>query len=113
MSARYLGSLIFGLLLNIALPNSTLGYTGNEFLEDCKNNDSLRQHCASYFGGMVSATNTFVYREAGYEWCIPPEVKASQHLDLLISFLEENPKERHRTVLAHLVGTLRAEWPCD
>ena len=113
MSARYSASLIFGLLLNIALPSSALGYTGNEFLEDCKISDSFRQHCVSYVGGMVKAMNTFVYRDAGYEWCIPPEVNSSQHLDLLVSYLEENPKERHRHLLVHLIGTLRAEWPCD
>ena len=60
MSASYSASLVFGMLLNIASPNLALGYTGNEFLEYCKNNDSLRQHYVSYVAGMVSAMNAFV-----------------------------------------------------
>lgn len=60
MSASYSASLVLGMLLNIASPNLAIGYTGNKFLEDCKNNDSLRQHLFSYVAGMLSAMNALV-----------------------------------------------------
>ena len=113
MSASYSASLVFGMLLNIASPNLALGCTGNEFLEDCKNNDSLRQHCVSYVMGMVSAMNGLVSIDASYWWCIWPEVQFTKHLDLLVSFLEENPEERHTTILYNAIEALMVDWPCD
>ena len=43
--------------------------------------------------GMVSAMNGLVSIDASYWWCIWPEVQFTKHLDLLMSFLEENPED--------------------
>ena len=112
MSARSLASLIFWGMIIFSLPKSAFAYTGNEFLKMCEG-DSARQHCISYVAGLVHAMNSSIFRDAGYEYCLPPEARASQHLDLITIYLEENPTMRHMVLLNVALYAFTLGWPCD
>jgi hypothetical protein len=81
---------------------------GNELLQTCRDREPA---CLPYVIGVADALEMVSRRLTNI--CRPDGVTPEQLLDVLISWLEDNPAERHRPA-AKLAGMAYAgAWPCN
>ncbi len=104
-------------------PGTAFGYTGNELLADCKD-----RHAATLCLGFVSgAAEGFdlgfqvgfrrgaiqvPQREANMMYCMPDGVTTVQGKDIVVQWLERNPKERHKSAVVLVLKALEEAYPC-
>jgi hypothetical protein len=81
---------------------------GNDLLQNCQDRNSI---CAAYVTGVADTLEMIAPRLTNI--CRPEAVTIEQLVDVLISWLERHPAERHRPA-AKLAGLAYADaWPCN
>jgi hypothetical protein len=126
MSARH-----WFLVMALLGPGTALSYTGNELLAQCRSPEIAQaRFCLGFVAGYASGYNTGVMEgiylsnprttlgeltpklHALRPYCMPEEVTAGQMRDIVVKWLEENPKERHKEVWILIPMAVTSAYPC-
>lgn len=107
--------LLIGLVM--AFPASAQKLTGNELLARCKAENDERTSCLSYVqavGALFTIVQTLGVRDRDRNrlYCLPSNVTLDQTVDVVVSFLEQNPAIRHEDAAMLTVAALRETFPC-
>jgi hypothetical protein len=103
----------FGLVLLIAAAVSgevaaASFATGNKLLKDCQSTDVVEQtYCFGYIAGIVDALDD--QRRA----CLPNKgVTIGQVSDIVVQWLQANPKDRHYAAAGLIAAAIAKAFPC-
>jgi hypothetical protein len=118
---RLLPLLAACLLSTSAYAQTLSPYNGNEMLRYCHSEGASKLVCVSYVravADMIQLEARWVTQggdKAGHTlWaCIPPEVEASQLMDVAVRFITANPKDRHYPAVDLIVAAYMQAWPCS
>jgi hypothetical protein len=107
--------LLIGII--IASPASAQKLTGNELLARCKAENDERTSCLTYVqavGALFTIVQTLGVRDRDRTrlYCLPSNVTLDQTVDVVVSFLEQNPAIRHEDAAMLTVAALRETFPC-
>jgi hypothetical protein len=116
------------LVMLLVGPSTAFSYTGNELLEHCASEQPTEQaFCMGYIDGVDSGFKMGLdaavdlltdipkpQRQARgmYLYCMPSRVTRFQTRDIVLKWLRENPKERHKPAAVLTVAALTDAYPC-
>ena len=95
--------------------------TGNDLLVTCdqrNRNDLKSGMCLGFiigasdgftFGGILSTPGSI---ESYEQHCVPSGVNIGQTVDVVVTYLRQNPAVRHRNAVSLVVESLRNAFPC-
>ena len=114
---RHLKSAALMIGLVVAFPASAQKLTGNELLARCKAENNERTSCLTYVqavAALFTIAGTLGVREPNRTglYCLPSNVTLDQTVDVVVSFLEQNPSIRHEDAAMLTVAALRETFPC-
>ena len=109
---------LFWIFLVVFLPWSfevSAENTGNELLEICeeKNDMSALGACRGYINGAAHVLSSpYLKIHLPVTICLPPTSKWSQVEDVVVNYLQSNPKNRHYSARVLIWRALQEAWPC-
>jgi hypothetical protein len=107
----------FGLVLLIAAAVSgevaaASFATGNKLLKDCQSTDVVERNlCLGYIAGIFDALdgNTL---DQQHRACLPKGVTIGQVSDIVVQWLQANPKDRHYAAAGLVAAAIAKAFPC-
>jgi Rap1a immunity proteins len=91
--------------------------SGNELYKYCQK-DATRAICLGYISGVADVTQLIATKAEEDEvsrslaFCRPVGVTNGQLVDVVMTYLEETPEDRHLPALVVILAALRQPWPC-
>jgi hypothetical protein len=112
----FVGLFVATLAIFLGFHNQALAYffDGNQLYRDCKSERTVDQmNCLSFTTAAADAVEIGLNINGQVMGaCFPEHVTRGQIKDVIVSWLEKNPKDRHvRAILISLVA-LRQAFPC-
>ena len=103
-----MGKTIFTILFVMLFSGPVLGFTnGNELLRDCEAEPGVNSGvCYGYIRGIADAGSS------NGQYCIPEGVKVIQVKEIVVKFLNENPKMLNSPNYSLVHEPLLASFPC-
>jgi hypothetical protein len=96
---------LFSLLL-VAAPVHAEFFDGNKLLSTCRSNQPIDMaDCIGYVTGVYDTL-------AGVRICSPDGITRGQVRDIVLTYLQNAPEERHKTADVLIGNVLSALWPC-
>lgn len=108
------GRLIVGLVF-LALPVTLCAQvTGNKLLELCRSEDAnfANGYCAGYLASHAEAVSIMRHFFGSRFYCTPEEVTLSQAKEIVVSYLKNNPAQRHELAWFLVGEALGEAFPC-
>ena len=100
------------LMLLLGSPARAAVYSGNTLLDRCNDNENVSWGaCLGYITAVSDVLNGGDVI-AGWKACNPKNVTPGQARDIVVRWLEENPKERHYSANSLVAIALSEAFPC-
>ena len=112
----FVGSFVATMALFLASHNPALAYfvSGNELYAECKSEKTASQtNCLGFISAVVDAIEVGFSLEQGPKACVPENLNREQVKDIILSWIEQNPKGRHNPAILISYVALVDAFICD
>ena len=87
--------------------------TGNNFYANCNEaKGTQREICVAYLYGVAEGDNYWWRLGGSRPPRCGPKINIAQAMDVLLTFLRDNPAERHKSIVELHVKAMSAAFPC-
>ena len=84
---------------------------GNNSLDHCVGNASGNVACLAYIQGAVDSWSS-MRTVSGLPQCVPDGVSTHQLRDIVVSYLQSHPANRHEIAATLTIAAIAAAWNC-
>jgi hypothetical protein len=105
---------LFVLVLLAGQAKAQTFISGNDLLDDCTATTGPKTlYCMGYVVGALDMAAQSGHDVRGWKFCLPDTVTQVQMMDVVTSWLEQNPTQRHLAASNAILQSMRLGFPCE